>query len=317
LTFKKWKTTTLHLGTKVEKQQPKIVKCSANMTTELNQVIKKRLTLSVNLFFLNIMCKKKLFVIFGLLLIQNQLIMPSTSETGHAKNVANFQDLIAFVTGYGATYNPNKNALKLPQLNALYTASQASLADVVTKNTAYNNKVNERVVAFKDLKALSTRLINALQTTDATPEKIADAKAFNKKMQGIRAKAVDTPADPSTPAPATISTSQQSYDQQIQHLAGIISVLQTEPSYAPNETELQIATLTAKQADLTAKNSAVATAYTNVSNSRIARDTTIYGTDTGLFDIASEVKKYVKSVFGATSPQFAQIKGIEFTKKRR
>lgn len=243
--------------------------------------------------------------------------MASTSETGHAKNVANFQDLISFVTGYGATYNPNKTALKLPQLTALYTSSLTSLADVVTKNTAYNNKVNERVVAFKDLKSLSTRLINALQTTDATPEKIADAKAFNKKMQGVRAKAVETPADPNAPAPNTISTSQQSYDQQIQHLAGIISVLETETSYAPNETELQIATLTAKQTDLTAKNSAVATAYANISNSRIARDTTIYGTDTGLFDIASEVKKYVKSVYGATSPQFAQVKGIEFTKKKK
>jgi len=243
--------------------------------------------------------------------------MPSISETGHAKNVANFQDLIAFVTGYGASYNPNKNALKLPQLIALHTAAQANLAEVVTKNTLYNNKVNERVAAFKDLKSLSTRLINALQTTDATPEKIANAKTFNKKMQGVRAKAVETPTDPNTPAPSTISTSQQSYDQQIQHLAGIISVLETEPSYAPNEVDLQIATLTAKQADLTAKNSAVATAYTNVSNSRIARDTTIYGADTGLFDIATEVKKYVKSVFGATSPQFAQIKGIEFTKKRR
>lgn len=243
--------------------------------------------------------------------------MPSISETGHAKNVANFQDLIAFVTGYSASYNPNKNALKLPQLIALHTAAQANLAEVVTKNTLYNNKVNERVAAFKDLKSLSTRLINALQTTDATPEKIANAKTFNKKMQGVRAKAVETPTDPNTPAPSTISTSQQSYDQQIQHLAGIISVLETEPSYAPNEVDLQIATLTAKQADLTAKNSAVATAYTNVSNSRIARDTTIYGADTGLFDIATEVKKYVKSVFGATSPQFAQIKGIEFTKKRK
>ena len=243
--------------------------------------------------------------------------MASTSETGHAKNVANLQDLISFVTGYGATYNPTKNALKLPQLTALYTASQASITDVVSKNTIYNNKVNERVVAFKDLKSLSTRLINALQTTDATSEKVADAKAFNKKMQGIRSKAVAPPTDPNAPAPNTISTSQQSYDQQIQHLAGIISVLQTEPSYAPNETDLQIATLTAKQADLTSKNNAVSTAYTNVSNSRIARDTTIYGTDTGLFDIASEVKKYIKSVFGATSPQFAQVKGIEFTKKKK
>ncbi len=29
--------------------------------------------------------------------------MASTSETGHAKNVANLQDLISFVTGYGVT----------------------------------------------------------------------------------------------------------------------------------------------------------------------------------------------------------------------
>ena len=241
----------------------------------------------------------------------------SVSETGHAKNVANFQQLISFVTAYGATYNPTKAALKLPQLTALYTAAQTSLADVVTKNTAYNNKVNERVVAFKNLKPLSTRLINALQTTDASTQKIADAKGLNKKMQGVSDKTVETTTDPNAAAPKTISTSQQSYDQQIQHLAGIISVLQSEPSYAPNETELKIVTLTAKQTDLTAKNSAVATAYTNISNSRIARDTTIYRTDAGLFDIATEVKKYVKSVYGATSPQFAQVKGIEFTNKKK
>ena len=175
--------------------------------------------------------------------------MASVSETGHAKNVANLQDLISFVTGYGATYNPTKNALKLPQLTALATASQTSLADVITKNTAYNNKVNERVNAFSGLKALSTRLVNALETTDATAQVIKDAKGFNRKLQGKRASTATTPIDPNTPAPATISTSQQSYDQQIQHLAGLTSVLISEPSYAPNETALATATLTALQAN--------------------------------------------------------------------
>ena len=93
--------------------------------------------------------------------------------------------------------------------------------------------------------------------------------------------------------------------------------MESEPSYTPNETDLQIATLTAKQTDLTAKNNAVSNSYTNVSNSRIARDSTLYATTTGLFDIATEVKKYVKSIYGATSPQFAQVKGIEFTKKKK
>lgn len=242
--------------------------------------------------------------------------MPSTSETGHAKNVANFQDLIAFVTGYGAVYNPSKNALKLPQLIALHTSAQANLADVVTKNTTYNNTVNERLNAFSNLKSLSTRLVNALETTDATPETIADAKGFNRKLQGKRASSPTEPTDPNAPAPNTISASQQSYDQQIQHLAGLISVLNSEASYSPNENDLKIATLTAKQADLSAKNNAVATSYTGVSNSRINRNKTLYDVNTGLVDIATEVKKYIKSLFGATSPEFAQVKGIEFKKAK-
>ena len=238
--------------------------------------------------------------------------MPSTSEVGHAKNVANFQDLIEFVTGYGATYNPSKNSLKLPQLIALKASADATLADVITKNTNYNNKVNERITAFSGLKSLSTRLVNALQTTDATTETIGNAKTFNRKMQGKKASSSQTPTDPNTPAPTTISTSQQSYDQLIQHLAGLTSILEAETSYTPNETDLQVATLQTKIADLTTKNTAVATAYASISNSRIERNETLYSSSTGLVETANEVKKYIKSVFGASSPQFAQVKGIQF-----
>ena len=51
-----------------------------------------------------------------------------------------------------------------------------------------------------------------------------------------------------------------------------------------------------------------------MSNSRIARDKTLYKLDTGLTDTATEVKKYVKAIFGASSPEFAQVKGIQFKK---
>ena len=242
--------------------------------------------------------------------------MASTSEVGHAKNVANFQDLIEFVIGYGATYNPSKNSLKLPQLIALKDNAQLKLNDVITNNTIYNNKVNERMVAFGNLKSFSTRLVNALQTTDATNETINNAKTFNRKMQGKKASTAQTPTDPNTPAPTTISTSQQSYDQLIQHLAGLKSVLETEPSYTPNEIELQIATIDSKIADLSTKNTAVATAYTNISNSRISRNETLYTSENGIYETASEVKKYIKSVFGASSPQYNQVSGIKFSKPR-
>lgn len=242
--------------------------------------------------------------------------MASTSETGHAKNVANFQDLIEFVTGYGGTYNPSKNSLKLGAIISLKASAEGNLTDVISKNTAYNNKVNERIMAFSDLKSLSTRLVNALQTTDATTETINDAKTFNRKMHGKKASSSQVPTDPNSPAPSTISTSQQSYDQLIQHLAGLNSVLEAESSYTPNETDLQVATIQTKIAELTAKNTAVATAYTSISNSRITRNETLYSNTTGLVETALEVKKYIKSIFGATSPQYAQVKSIEFTKPR-
>lgn len=243
--------------------------------------------------------------------------MATTYETGHAKNVANFQNLIAFVKGYGATYNPSKNALKIPQLEALLTDAQAKLANVVTQNTTYNGKVNERIAAFSGLKALSTRLVNALQTTDATDQLINDAKGFNRKLQGQRgASSSTTPTDPNAPAPNTLSTSQQSYTQQLQHFVALVSVLNSEPTYTPNEADLQIASLEDKQAELATKNNEVATAYVDVSNSRIARNATLYTNPESIFEVASEVKKYIKSIFGTTSPEFAQVKGIEFKKPK-
>ncbi len=183
---------------------------------------------------------------------------------------------------------------------------------VVDKNTEYNNAVNDRVEAFDRLRSLSTRLVNALETTDANKDKIDDAKGFNRKLQGKRASKIEEPVDPNQPAPKTISSSQQSYDQLIQHFEGLISVLESEPSYAPNETDLKVTALNAKATDLKDKNNKVAVAYTAVSNSRIDRNKTLYKDDSGLVDIATEVKKYIKSVYGAKSPEFGQVKGIAF-----
>lgn len=61
--------------------------------------------------------------------------MPSSSETGHAKNVANFENLVAFVTGYGTKYNPYRESLKLPDLQNQLAAARSALEDCKTKKT--------------------------------------------------------------------------------------------------------------------------------------------------------------------------------------
>ncbi|WP_205618080.1 hypothetical protein [Aequorivita vladivostokensis] len=56
----------------------------------------------------------------------------------------------------------------------------------------------------------------------------------------------------------------------------------------------------------------MATAYTAVSNARLERNRILYQENTGLVDTALDIKKYVKSLFGASSPEYNQIRGIKF-----
>jgi hypothetical protein len=71
--------------------------------------------------------------------------MASNSEVGHAKNVANFEKLISFCNGYGGSYNPSKNSIKITALNTLLTDAQKAVAKVITQTVAYNNTVNTRM----------------------------------------------------------------------------------------------------------------------------------------------------------------------------
>jgi len=245
--------------------------------------------------------------------------MPSTSETGHAKNVANLEDLISFCTGYGATYNPSKDALTIAKLTDLQTNAKASLQQAKTTKTGFDNATNARQLAFKDLKPLATKVVNALSVSGATDLAVADAKTINRKIQGAKAngdtKKPTTPAAPNAPAPTdkTISTSQQSYDSLIDHFTKLIEAVSQDANYKPNEKELQTATLQTKLDGLKISNTGLVNTYTSWSNARINRNTILYNPLTGLVQTALEVKKYVKSVFGASSPQFKQVSKLEFT----
>ena len=246
--------------------------------------------------------------------------MASTSETGHAKNVANFEDLISFCEGYGAVYNPSKDALKIANITSQFQNAQSSLAGVKTSQATFNTAVNNRVIVFKPLKALGTRIINALDSTDASKETVKDARTINRKLQGQRAEPKpkeEKETDPAAPpADKTISASQQSYDQQIEHFAKLIELLTVEPGYDPNEVELKLTTLIAKLAELKAANTAAINQFTNWSNRRIERNDIIYNPLTGVVATALDIKKYIKSVYGASSPQYKQVSGLQFRMRK-
>jgi hypothetical protein len=243
--------------------------------------------------------------------------MSSTNETGHVKNVNNLEDLITICTGYGAAYSPNNDNIKLPTLQNLLTNAKRELVNVNQKLSEYSIKVGERQEKYKDLKKLTTRLVNALAASKTTERTIENAKAIQKKIQGIRASSVATPPPPEGNTPAaevkTNSVSQQSFGQLSEHFSKLIILLQSEPNYNPNEVELKVATLSTLLTEMNTSNTNVMNAANEISNARINRNKLFYSDEACLFNCVAEVKKYVKSLYGATSPQYKQVSGLKFT----
>jgi hypothetical protein len=243
--------------------------------------------------------------------------MASTSETGHAKNVANFGTLISFCGGYGASYNPSKTALQLSGLAAIKTEADKKLQDVKVAKSTFDNVVNARQTAFKQLQPLATRIINALAASGASPLVVVDAKAIIRKLRGVRATSIDsssngTPDNPGPTPDKKISTAQTSYDSLVDHFAKLIELLSQQTEYKPNETELTTAKLTDLISDMQTANAGVVNAYTAWSNTRIERNKVLYNPLAGLVQTAQDIKLYVKSVYGATSPQYKQVSKLQF-----
>jgi hypothetical protein len=236
--------------------------------------------------------------------------MSSKSETGHAKNVANFYSLISFVVGYGTDYNPSKPTLPPAVLSAKHTEADNAVKAVNTAVQPHTAAVNARQASFKPINKLATRIINALDVAVDDDAIVKDARTIVNKLMGNRK--TPKPVDPITGTEKAYSASQRSFDMRVDHFHKLVQLVKATPDYGPNETELQVATLEALHASLEASNNAVKDAYTDITNARDHRDTVLYKAPTGLVDVAADVKKYVKSAFGADSQRFKQVSGLQF-----
>jgi hypothetical protein len=243
--------------------------------------------------------------------------MASTSETGHAKNVTNLESLITSATALGTSYNPSKDSIKLPALQTLHSNSKETLSAVNTAESVYSNAVDARELEFEPMGKLITRVNNALKASDSTTQTDESAKTIIRKLQGKRASAKLTDEEIKAlqaegKEVTQISVSQMGYDSRLENFDKLISLLSTVPQYNPNEEELKIDSLKALHAKLKTKNTDVITASIQLDNARNNRNEILYKPLTGLVDLASDSKMYIKSVFGASSPQFKQVSKLTF-----
>jgi hypothetical protein len=241
--------------------------------------------------------------------------MPSTSEKGQAKNIDNLSKLIEVCKGFGAKYNPSKTAIKIANLSAKHATIKQESKDIKDTAQAETNARNARAVGFKESNKYSTRILAAIKSSDATAESITNAISINKKIQGERITAVKKATPPADGAANnTNSTSQLSFTNIVDHYRKYATLLTSIADvYIPNEVEFQIDTINTYIKNLESLNNAVDIAETAASNAIIARDKGLNDEATGILVIGQAVKEYVKSVFGAGSPEHKMVTKITFT----
>ncbi len=243
--------------------------------------------------------------------------MANNSETGHAKNVANFDVLLSMVNGFGALYNPSKLALKPGALAALQAKANDVMDQLNLIHGQYSVAVASRNIAFEPLNKLTTRVLNALRASDVTPQIVDVAQSYVRKIQGKRATPTKTDEEKAALQAEGItvkevSSSQMSFDNRLDNFDKLVQFLGSLPQYIPNEEELKYDGLTNLQSTLKTTNKLAVEATIKLSNARLLRDELLYKTDTGMVDTALSVKIYAKSLFGATSPQYRQLAGLTF-----
>jgi hypothetical protein len=247
--------------------------------------------------------------------------MKSSNLSGNEQNVTNLGLLITVIKTFGPTYNPPKPSLTIPGLTELFEKGKLEINAANIAEVTYNNALSARSVAFDGYDGLITRSINALRIMDVPAQTLAQAEALVRELRGKRASELLTDEELAAAKAEGNPTKQvvkhnSTFNSRLENSGKYILLLESIPEYRPNEPELTTPALRSKLEDMKTKHEQVVSAVAALEAARLSRDTLLYADSTGLVDNGQNAKTYTKSVFGATSPQYKQVSGIEFKKPR-
>lgn len=246
--------------------------------------------------------------------------MSSQSETGHAKNVSNFKELITAVKGLGERYKPSNPGLSIAALEALAEQAKKAMDQLKEAEVLASKGTDELQESFKSLNTLSSRIIGMLNSSEAAVAIKEDARKIQQVITGgnIKGKKNEALSQEGEVLKTTRSQSRQSYDNRLDNFEALIVLLEKTTEYQPNESELTLAALKNKALEM----QQLIEASDRLNNDRIdaanQRDELLYAPVSGLVDRAKAVKEYVKGAFeGVKSPEYQKISGIAFKNLKR
>ncbi len=254
----------------------------------------------------------------------------SKSETGHFKNLMNFEDLLARFGALGGRFNPARTELQLGNLQQLFQEAQMVMDQLTAALTLNDTATNARADLFEKLAPLTTSIVNYLIAGGASAKTIEDARGFQRKINGKRISQKEVEADTAsnesngnematngiendeTTADKIRSVARLSYDLKIDHFSKLLSLAQNEPTFQPHETELQIGSLQDFLQQLRTVSSNKTYADAALEAARRERTRVFYHPENGLVARALQAKAYAKAILGASSEEYKHIHRINF-----
>jgi hypothetical protein len=246
--------------------------------------------------------------------------MKTTNNASHEQNVVNLEVLKTVVSTFGILYNPPKASLTIPALGDLLDKGKLEINAINIAEVASKNAIAARTTVFEDFDSLITRTINGLQIAGVSAQTLTQAKAVVRDLRGKRVSKILSEEELAASKENGNEVKQAvvhnaSMVSKIENLAKFILFLETIAEYHPNEADLTVGSLRAKLEEIKMININAVTAEASLNAARLSRDTLLYTDNTGLVDVAQQVKLYTKSVFGADSAQYKQVSNIKFIKR--
>jgi len=246
--------------------------------------------------------------------------MKTNNDAGHQQNVINFEVLISFVLTLGESYNPPKPTLTIPILSETLQKGKLAVLALNTAEVASKNAIAARTNLFNGFDGLITRVISSLRIVGVSALALAQAEAIVRDLRGKRATGIlteeqHTAAKEQGTDVKQVAVHNASMDKKIENFNKFILFLESIQEYSPNEPELTVPALKAKLLDFQTKTAELISADAAITFARLSRNEVLYATSTGLVDTALEVKLYVKSLYGATSPQYTKVNSIAFVNR--
>lgn len=240
----------------------------------------------------------------------------------HVHNVQSFEKLLGICTGYGGSYNPGQQNLRVENLSDLLARARERLLQVSIAKTSYEHAQNSREAAFAEIRKLVPRILAELKASDdVLPETVNDATLMVRKMKGYSswtkpAKTVAATDGSGITNPDRVRrrSSGSDFANITANFEKLLQTLATVPMYQPTHEELQLDTLQGTLATLQTLNTAVVTATSEWGRARRERNTVLYQGRSSLCSTAMVVKQKVKATFGSASEAYQVASKIRFTK---